>query len=384
MCIQVIIDKLKWIIVSTCDYLRFKKDLNKFSRNKNECYVLFSHEADNKGGAPIVLYELAKRIHEDGKCVIFLYKRGEELKNKCISDGMYSYVYYGNLNRYIKEISKISISRIIVNTVVCGECINKLQNIIEKPIIWWIHEVGELVDRFSNKFPKQIRDNVYIKGVSDESCKSIRKYYEDAKIGIMNYGCKDIYNESKEKFSYISEEINDYFEIIVIGQICERKNQLQIFESYNLLPEYLREKIRITFIASTWNKDYKIKFDEEIKKYSNMKLIEGIEHDEIAKVYLSANLLVCPSIEDPLPVVVTEAMMLKCPILISDGCGQYKYIEHGVNGFTYNRESNINLSIAIEDAYNKRLDKNITENARKVFLEKFSFRCIKDEIYNLR
>lgn len=384
MSIEQILKKVKWTIVAFIDYFKFNIDVKKFNSNNEESYILFSHEGDNNGGAPIVLYELAKKIKNDGNSVIFLYKYGGKLKQKCESDGMNSYVYYGNLDKYIKKLSKVSISKVIVNTVVCGKCVNKVQNITDKPIIWWIHEIGELVDRFSSEFPKEIRDNVHIKSVSNESMKSMRKYYKNAEISTMNYGCEDIYNESLEKIKYKNEKKDDYFEIVVIGQICERKNQLQVFKSYNLLPDYLKEKVCITFIASTWNKEYKIKFDKEIEKYPNMKLIEGVEHREIYKVYLSSDLLVCSSIEDPLPVVVTEAMMFKCPVVISDGCGQFKYIENGINGFTYKVESDKALAISIEEAYNKRSDTNIADNARNIFLEKFSFECIKSKIYDLK
>lgn len=384
MSIEQIFKKVKWTIVAFIDYFKFNRDVKKNNLNNKECYILFSHEGDNKGGAPIVLYELAKKIKSDGNSVIFLYKYGGKLKSKCESEGMNSYVYYGNLDKYIKKLSNISISKVIINTVVCGRCVNKVQNITDKPIIWWIHEIGELVDRFSSEFPKEIRNNVHIKGVSDESKKSMRKYYENAEISIMNYGCEDVYNESIQKVKYENKKKNDYFEIVVIGQICERKNQLQVFKSYNLLSEHLKEKVRITFIASTWNKEYKIKFDKEIEKYLNMKLIEGVEHSEMYKVYLTSDLLICPSIEDPLPVVVTEAMMFKCPVIISDGCGQFKDIENGVNGFTYRVESDEALAMSIEEAYNKRHNTNIVNNARNIFLEKFSFECIKSKIYDLK
>lgn len=371
--------KIKWTIISSFDYLKFRKELKNILKLNEECYVVFGHEADQSGGAPVVLYDLVRSIKQDNKCIIFLYKRGGELIKKGRSEGIYSYVYYAHLERYVKKLSKVPISKTIVNTVVCGECINSMQRITCKPIIWWIHEVGGLVDRFSYTFPKKLKSNVYIKGVSKESCLSIGKYYNDSKIDIMHYGCNDIYQNNIKTYEVNSEK----YKIIVIGQICERKNQLQVFRAYELLPENLKEIINITFIAATWNSLYKEKFDNEIKKYSNMNFINGIERDEIYKVYLDSDLLLCTSIEDPLPVVVTEAMMLECPILISSGCGQYKYITNGLNGFTYDCESDSSLARAIQLAYEQRKNQEIRKNGRKVFLENFSLKSAKDEIYNI-
>lgn len=371
--------KIKWVIISSFDYLKFTKELNNILKLNEECYVFFSHEADQSGGAPVVLYDLARGIKQDNKCIIFLYKRGGDLIKKGKDEGIYSYVYYAHLEKYINKLSKVPICKTIVNTVVCGECVNSMQRVTCKPVIWWIHEIGELVDRFSYTFPKNLKSNVYIKGVSKEACESIGKYYDNKKIDIMHYGCNDIYKSNIKTYKVDNEK----YKIIVIGQICERKNQLQVFRAYDLLSENLREIINITFISATWNNLYKEKFDNEIKKYPNMNFIDGIERDEIYKVYLESDLLLCSSIEDPLPVVVTEAMMLECPILISSGCGQYKYITNGINGFTYDYESDMSLAIAIKEAYEQRKNQKIRENGRKVFLKNFSLKSVKDEIYNI-
>ncbi|MBY6921881.1 hypothetical protein, partial [Clostridium botulinum] len=180
--------KLKWIIIAEIDYWKLKKNLKKIISLNQEIYVVFSHEADSSGGAPVVLFDTAKSIKKDGKYVIFLYKRGGNLIEKCKNYGMDAYVYESHLERYIKILSNNSIKCTIVNTVVCGECVEKMQSIVDTPIIWWIHEIDELVNRFSYTFPRNLNSNVYIRGVSEKSCQAMKKYYNSS-IKIMHYGC---------------------------------------------------------------------------------------------------------------------------------------------------------------------------------------------------
>ena len=111
------------------------------------------------------------------------------------------------------------------------------------------------------------------------------------------------------------------------------------------------------------NQSYKIK---------QIKIINGLSHDKILKLYKKTNLLIACSKIDPLPVVVSEAMMMECPCLVSSGCGQFKYIKDGINSYKYNvndvEEMKKKLLFAIKNTNNIKLRKK----ERETYLYNFS------------
>ncbi|MGV2643357.1 glycosyltransferase, partial [Clostridium perfringens] len=57
---------------------------------------------------------------------------------------------------------------------------------------------------------------------------------------------------------------------------------------------------------------------------------------------------VVPSIDDPMPVVLAEAMMMSKIVLCSDMTGTARYIEDGVNGFLFSSKNASELKEKLE------------------------------------
>ena len=59
----------------------------------------------------------------------------------------------------------------------------------------------------------------------------------------------------------------------------------------------------------------------------------SIPHQELTRIYSQAQLLVLPSLADGYPLVVSEAMAMGLPVLLTDRCGNRDLIKHGLNGW---------------------------------------------------
>ena len=57
------------------------------------------------------------------------------------------------------------------------------------------------------------------------------------------------------------------------------------------------------------------------------------------KIYQKMDVLISPSRDDPMPVVMTEGLMLQKICLCSTNCGTADYIEDGKNGFVFQSEN---------------------------------------------
>ena len=71
----------------------------------------------------------------------------------------------------------------------------------------------------------------------------------------------------------------------------------------------------------------------KIAKESDQVKIKGkLTREEIDRAYQQIDVVVCPSREDPLPIVMTEGMMYGKVCIASDATGTADFIEDGDNG----------------------------------------------------
>jgi glycosyltransferase involved in cell wall biosynthesis len=70
--------------------------------------------------------------------------------------------------------------------------------------------------------------------------------------------------------------------------------------------------------------------------YDRVRFLGFVNQTGLPAVYRSADLMVLPSEYDPCPVVVCEAMICGCPVVMSDKIlGRLDLVEHGVTGFVF-------------------------------------------------
>ena len=64
----------------------------------------------------------------------------------------------------------------------------------------------------------------------------------------------------------------------------------------------------------------------------------------INDVLRKADVMLCPSREDPMPTVCAEAMMHSVPCILSDATGTAAYVEDGISGLVFQSENAQELS----------------------------------------
>ncbi len=299
--------------------------------------VLVVSHVLNYSGAPIVLLPLIEFLQKKGKNVTVLSMQGGELceylKQKNVK------VLLINIFKQQKEF--INFARkfdfVICNTMTTSPFVFLLNKFKIKHL-WWLHEsihVEENIKKISkiNGIDKPLdvlreEDEVY--SVSQYAAESfIKKYAKN--VNILPYGIwdnKDIYkSEDTEKFVITSISTN----------IDKRKAQDVLINALKLLPEEYKDKIQVDIIGM---------FEDEFAKnlynaaatlpFVNFK--GKVYFKDKSELYKNTNLFVCPSRDDPFPVVVSEAMSFSIPCIVSDKVGQAFLIKDGYNGFVIKNE----------------------------------------------
>lgn len=103
--------------------------------------------------------------------------------------------------------------------------------------------------------------------------------------------------------------------------------------------------------------------DDLKKMMPNAFFLGKLSHDELAKVYASADVFVFTSISESYGNVVVEAMASGLPCVIANGGGSASFIDHGLNGFLCEPENEIDYINNIKSVLRN-------ENLRNQFIQK--------------
>ena len=179
-----------------------------------------------------------------------------------------------------------------------------------------------LIDRkiYNKKFKSAcLRANKII-AVSQQTKQDIIDFFfiPEEKIEVVYQGCNaifqnDITANKKQKTQIKYNLPKDY--LLYVGSIEERKNLLTLIKTLKELPNQ-----KLVVIGN--GKAYKIKclrFISENNLSDRVVFLSGLEIEEMAAIYQSAQMLIYPSIFEGFGIPILEALFSKTPVITSKG-----------------------------------------------------------------
>ena len=221
---------------------------------------------------------------------------------------------------------------IIVNTFLMISVAKKINGY--KPVLWWIHEGSATYTSIYQKTIKQFpecdatdwMESVNILAVSNIAKRNFELFYPGTIKGLMSYGIPDYYdgiNASSNKENIV---------FAIIGYIYPLKGQDIFLRAVSNLQE-LREYGEFLIIGQMGDDEA---YTREILNLSaqlpEVKCKGMLGRREIRKTFSQIDVLVCASLEDSLPIVVTEAMMYGKVCIVTDNIGHTGLICDKKNG----------------------------------------------------
>ena len=343
-------------------------------RKHSKTILLFTHEM-SLTGAPRALFNLSLVLKKNGFYVMIAsLVPGPLEKEELVPSGIpfillnipkivNTYCFSLNLKKYIS-----SFDMILFNTIATLPLVEGIVDLNIKKVCW-IHEgaYGFRYNPYKFQFPVLFQhfDKLFVVG---EYARGIACSYGGKDIIIENliYGINNIpysrQNGNRENKKVV---------MILAGSIEERKGQLVLLESLSLLSAEIMDQLDIYLIGSTLDKNIETLLKESA--YDCLKLMGVMQHNELMAFYEEMDILLCPSLDDPMPIVCTEAMMLSKPIIVSDCTGTASFINEGENGYIVKAGDAHSLALAIEKAVkSKNLLPSLGEKARSVFENNFT------------
>lgn len=346
-----------------------------FMRKKENTCILVTNGGNS--GAPLVLLEAAIVYKNNGFNPIVIAEHHSKMAQLCKKNGIKMWTIPFLKEKIIKKILEKDIRFALVNTVVMFKWINKLSD-TNIPTLWWIHESDTYIVPIRESLPQRIGKNIKVLAVGQRPIESLKRNGIKYNASVMMYGVRDMAVSSHGNRNYQHK----VFTILVMGSICKRKNQICAIEAYSKLPQSMKKKIKLIFVGLTLanENDYYISLMNKIKGESNVDYISYVERRNIPELYNSVDAVLCSSIDDPLPVVVTEGLMFGKIVIVSSETGQYSIIRNGVNGFSYNANSIEELTSKYIEAFEQRGKNSIQLEARKTYEDYFSTKTFENNL----
>lgn len=339
--------------------------------------LLISHQMDLTG-APIALFSMARVLKANGYGVVIATLERGPLITKIldmdipviIHDDL-RYISLAEGNCWIKQFSLV-----IINTVVLWYLLREQH--LPSPVIWWLHEMGK--GNYSADCCDEIRriqaDNLSIYGVGPLAIKAYNTCVGGNRAKELLYGLEDCYKRKRVKQ-------NKKMIFAIIGTVVEGKAQdIFVRAAKQLL---LKKNSEMEFWIIGRNDS---KFGQEIINSCSdilaIRILGLLDHATLLDKYQDIDVLVCPSREDSMPIVVTESMMNYIPSIVSSNTGTAAFITPQVNGLVCRVNDIDDLAHQMEWCIdNPNLVPKMGIEARKIYDKYFSMKIFENNLMKI-
>lgn len=283
------------------------------------------------GGTAIALFHMAKVLKKLGYSVVFasmmdgpLRRRIEELNIPVVVDA--------NLQlATMRETAWLAEFKLIICNAI-NYYIFLSERDLRIPMIWWLHDSAFFYDGVDREVLRSIsRENLRVLSVGPVPEEALHLVFPEMLVERLLYGVEDMAGGAVKKNPH--EKVC----FVTIGFIEERKGQDVLLQAISLLQKEIREQAAFYLIGQNTSLLAE-KIREETKHIPEIILTGPVGREEIDKMLRDADVMICPSREDPMPTVAAEAMSYGVPCIVSNVTGTAGYIKEKGNGLIFESE----------------------------------------------
>ena len=310
-----------------------------FAKAYGKRILIISTELNYNGGTIAAVYG-ARALQERGNLVILAAPSGDKTFIKETVDSGVSIVICPALPYvHLEELFWIrQFDAVLVNVFQMAPCVSDINAV--KPVMWWIHEPVEIYERTLKQLQDIKKDklkDINIYAVSKIAQKNFNACFLNKITKTLPFGIPD--QRTKDKSSGKKEDLV----LAVIGAVCPRKAQDIFVKAVGLLSVEEKQNVQFWIIGFIGNDEYGAQVRALAAKESTVKLAGPLTRSEICEAYREIDVVVCPSREETMSIVVTEGMMYGKACIASDKTGIAQYMEDGENGLICKAEEPADL-----------------------------------------
>ncbi|KAI0566000.1 D-inositol-3-phosphate glycosyltransferase [Gracilaria domingensis] len=289
----------------------------------------------------------------------------------------------------------------IANTIMTTEVINASRD-LNVPCLWVIHEAWPkdqfnyyakevfmmthldekaIVDAFTNAskivFPANVQRRCYDGLFEPENARVI---YNGIPLASINaFRAVQSRDKVRKELGYGPDDML----LVHMGTVCKRKAQLVTCQAFAELymngPLPDGKTFKLLMVGARYIRQHEIEYIEECKQTLEAAGAEGAAtildvKKNVLPFYLAADIILCPSINEVLPLVICEGMAFERPVIATRIDGIPEALDNDVEGLLIEPNNPMALYDAIEKlATNEELRNQMGTAGRKRVLSQFSF-----------
>lgn len=249
-----------------------------------------------------------------------------------------------------------------------------------KPVLWWIHENSDWIDKINDYYHchEIVPDfhRIHTVAVCSNVRTNLKKAWPDLPVSIMNYGLPDFYNP-------VSEVKKDRLPVVfaVVGGVMHLKAQDVFVKAAIRFNKISKVPAEFWMIGSGQGSEYLNDVMKIAKDASNIYWKGEMTREELEDIYPQIDVIVCPSRQEGIPIVVNEGLMNEKVCIVADTAGDNDYIVDGESGFFFHGEDADEL--ADKMAYVAENYKSLgmmRQKAHQVFVDHYSMESFRSRL----
>ena len=317
----------------TAEYIKQLED----NRGKNILFI--SHEL-SLTGAPRALLNMVAAAKRAGATPVLVSPMAGPMEKEInelgiplfILSSIWTRSLFGDktLNRFLAAFDKI-----VFNTLITVPLVKHMSYLPAQKICW-LHE-GKIsyylcVERWKWNLSELFSafDQVY--AVGNYAASFAAAYLPaDKPVKQLLYGIPDEAVGVVRGATVVGEVDTRKVNLLFPGTITRRKGHRVLLKTLKYLPRDVRKQLVIYMAGAPAKR--RIARQIEHCSCSCIRYLGELNHDDLLKLYPWMDGVLCPSLDDPMPIVCTEAMMFSKPVVVTDCTGTAALVEDGVSGF---------------------------------------------------
>lgn len=316
-------------------------------------------------GAPRALLNMAIELKKSGDIPVIGAFTGGPMEAEIQDLGIpLMFINPMDMNRQFKSEKLVSFFNvfdyIVFNTVVTLELAQKIVH-TNPTKISWIHESEFEFEKASKRLNlKNAFEAIdYVYSVGQYSKMYTDQYLIDRESDILLYSIEDkMKNISNMGTVSENDDIRNKYPkngkliFAMIGALSTRKGHTVLIDAINYLPQEILTDLEFWIIGPVGERNVE-KLVVEAQK-DCYKYLGAMNYEELLSLMESVDVVICPSLDDPMPMVATEAMMSQRTVLVTNNTGTAALIDDGINGYVVESGNPEMLADKIYEIYCKR------------------------------
>ena len=336
-----------------CGGTAFGREL--ICRNGTQSPVLLVSHDFSLTGAPMALEQYALHLRKTGMQPVFISSVDGGLRESLCRKGFpVLTVPASQLIPLIVQGAGL-FELIVINTIVGGAVVSAL-NGASVPVLWWIHEAELMYSPMMlQNMPEILHENVSVAAIGPRGKQTLLRCRPKYEVKELLYFLPDMTQETDEESRFpLSCKAKDKTVFSLVGTIDENKGQDIMADAIRILPLDILRRCFFVFVGSVNRKEIFDRIQTALDEFpDNVQYIPQIEREKMPSFYRSIDCLICPSRDDTMPMVVTEAFQFSKYVICSANTGSAIYAKQNNAAIVLKNNSAEELAEAIAQVVQK-------------------------------